>query len=158
MPRPISGACRGQQAEKDTGQSRMDARLEEGEPEPRPHDGVDHHAAHPEPSQEEDETKPDAGEGERAEGDLIAVHDRDDQHRADIVGDSQGQEEGLQPVGSTRTEEGQEATDEGDVGGHRHAPAIPSRPTPEDKRVKGRGKQHPPDGGQDRQEGLPRLG
>ncbi len=114
---------RRQQADGDTGQRRVDARLQQGEPHADAEDGVDHqgpdpqHASHDHGRQQGDRDR------EPAEGQVGGVEDRDHQDRADVVDDRERQQEQACRRGDAATQHAEDADGEGDVGRHRDPPA-----------------------------------
>ncbi len=52
------------------------------------------------------------------------VEDRDDHDGPDVVHDREGEQEGLEAGGGVRGRHRERPQGEGDVGGHRHAPAL----------------------------------
>jgi len=90
--------------------------------------------------------------------DRRGVEDCDDQQRAEVVDDRQRDQEDLQSLGDARAEDRQRPEREGDVGGHRDAPAVGTAAAGIEAGVDQRRRHHAPDGGCDRQHRLVPLG
>ncbi len=124
----------------------------------------------PAPSGDVHENEPDADQAragnrqqkadrdeKRHEVDRVRVEDRDDDDRADVVDDCEGQQEELERGRHTRTEQTHDADRHGDVGRHGDAPTPCPVPTHVDGDVDERGNDHAADGSDGRQRGGARI-
>ena len=124
QPRPRGG----QQPEQNPRDGRVDAGAIHGQPNAGADECVQAHRANPEPIHQDDDSEAPGGEREHHEIEVIGVGHGDNQHRAHVVGDGEREQEDLQTERHARAECGHHADDEGDVGGHRHAPTAFGRP------------------------------
>ena len=106
------------------GQRRMDTGFEDADPQQRREQEIRYRPCHARAVQEQHGGGGDQRQRERGEIHVLGVEDRDDRDRADVVDDCNGEQQGLECHRNARTEQGQQAQREGDVGGGRDRPAA----------------------------------
>ncbi len=130
---------------------RMDARLEQGDPER----DADHRRRGGAPDRREAQADEHAEEpnrdGQRRERDVGAVDGGDDEQRAQVVDHGQGEQEDPQARGAAGRRQRQQAERERRVGRHRGAPAVRAPAAGVEGQVDGDGDEHAPEPGHDGQ-------
>jgi hypothetical protein len=118
---------RGEQAYHHAADRRVHPGLEERRPRRQAKPGV--HRALPQadgPGQEDGGERGEPGQ-QRRHVDVVAVDQRDDHDRGEVVDHGEGEQVGPQPVGVLRADQREHPEREGGVGGHRGAPAARGR-------------------------------
>ena len=106
---------------------------------------------HANPRQDGDQHAESRRQTQPSQGYVGAVEDGDDEDRSDVVDDRQRQQEEAEPVGHPLADQGHHADGEGDVGGHRYAPALHVVAAQVETQVDQRRNDHPADCRHDRQ-------
>jgi hypothetical protein len=135
-------------------------RLLERDPDQHAEHDVGADRPHAEALEHRDRREPDPARHQRGHVDARAVAERDDEDRADVVGDREREQHDAEPGRHAGAEERHAADDEGDVGGHRDAPAVRGLTSRLEREVDRRRHHHAADRRHQRQHrlaGLPQL-
>ena len=135
----------------------MNAGLVEPEPDDGAQDHVRAHAAYAQLADQHHGPDADAAEREHAEVESGRVAERDHQDGADVVHDGQRQQHDAQARRNARAHDRQAAHGEGDVGGHRDAPAARLRRPRHEREVEGGRDDHAAQRGGERERGPTRV-
>ena len=128
-PGPLEGLARRrvrrrEQAHCDTGDRRMDSRLEQCDPERQRDDEVGRAVPDAGSSHEDGDDVQRDRDRQRGEREVVGVRHGDDQERGDVVDDDERQQEDAQPRRAVAADESEDAEGERGVGPDRDAPAL----------------------------------
>ena len=166
LPEPLRGKlevrARGrvrvrEQAHREPDHDRLDARLEQRDPDGGTEQRVDEADADAEVAHDEGRHEDRQRGGEPRDPEALRVHGRDHEERDDVVDDRDRDHEGAQAIGEPRADQGEQSERERGVGRHRDAPAMGGRATGVEREVDRDGDRHAADRSEQRQGEPPPL-
>ena len=148
----------GEEPEREAHHQRLDARLEQGDPDRGAEHEVQRPAPHPEAEQQHQHHREQAGRpDQRHDVDRLAVDDRDHDQREQVVHDHDREHERPQPVRNAPAEDVEQPEREGGVGGHCDAPPLRGRAAEVEREVDPHRGAHAADRRQHREHEAPPL-
>ena len=155
--RAIARVGRRKEAENNAGDGGMDARFFDGGPEEEAKNGVESNAPTADPVGRDHGAEKQHTPAQSLDIDAVGVEDGDDENRADVVDDGEGEEEDTELRGKETSQQREHAEREGDVGGEGNPPAAAVLPRAVEGEEDEGGHDHPADGRHHGKRRLPRL-